>query len=100
MNIFVAKISFDTNDTKLRTAFEQYGTVSKAQVIMDKMTGRSKGFAFVEMPNDDDARKAIDGLNNSTLDGRTIVVKKAEPKTERSGSGGGGGRGGYRRSSW
>jgi RNA recognition motif-containing protein len=99
MNIFVAKISFNTDEASLRTAFERYGTVSKAQVIMDKMTGRSKGFAFVEMPNDDDARKAIEELNDSELDGRTIVVKKAEPRTERSGGGGyrgGGGGGGYR----
>lgn len=95
MNIFVAKISFDTDDDTLRTAFERYGTVSKAQVIMDKMTGRSKGFGFVEMPNDADALKAIEQLDNTSLDGRTIVVKKAEPKTERSGGGGG-----YNRSSW
>jgi len=95
MNIFVAKISFDTDDDTLRSAFEKHGTVSKAQVIMDKMTGRSKGFGFVEMPNDTDALQAIEQLNNSSLDGRTIVVKKAEPKTER--SGGGGGR---NRSSW
>jgi RNA recognition motif-containing protein len=99
MNIFVAKISFNTNDLQLRTAFEKFGTVSKAQVITDKMTGKSKGYGFVEMPNDDDARKAIEQLNDSELDGRTIVVKKAEPKKE-GGGGRSGGGGGYRRSSW
>jgi RNA recognition motif-containing protein len=92
VNIFVAKISFDTNDLTLRTAFEKFGRVTKAQVITDKFTGRSRGFAFVEMPNDSDGLKAIEQLNDTSLEGRTIVVKKAEPKTERSGS--------ERRSSW
>jgi RNA recognition motif-containing protein len=95
MNIFVAKLSFNTSDIELRTAFERYGTVAKAQVITDKITGKSKGYGFVEMPNDEDAMKAIDQLNDSQLDGRTIVVKKAEPRKEGPRSGGG-----YRRSSW
>jgi len=92
MNIFAAKLSFDTQSDDLRDAFEEFGEVSSASVITDKFTGKSKGFGFVEMPNDDEARKAIADLNDSELDGRTIVVKKAEPREDR-GSGGGGGRG-------
>lgn len=88
MNIFVARISWDTTDNDLRAAFEAYGNVSSAQIITDKMTGKSKGFGFVEMKDDAEAMKAIEELNDSTLDGRTIVVKKAEPKKERSGGGG------------
>ena len=93
MNIFAAKLSFDTQSEDLREAFEEFGEVSSASVITDKFTGKSKGFGFVEMPNDEEATKAINELNDSTLDGRTIVVKKAEPREER-GGGGGGSRGG------
>ncbi|KPM49420.1 RNA recognition motif domain-containing protein [Jiulongibacter sediminis] len=93
MNIFVAKLSFNTDDEGLREAFEEFGSVDSAKVIMDNQTGRSKGFGFVEMENDDEALEAIQALNESELDGRTIVVKKAEPRGER--SGGGGNRGGY-----
>jgi cold-inducible RNA-binding protein len=82
MNIFVAKLDFGTQSQDLREAFEEFGTVSSANVIMDKMTGRSKGFGFVEMDDDSEALNAIRGLNDSTLDGRTIVVKKAEPRKE------------------
>ncbi|MDP4709992.1 MAG: RNA-binding protein [Saprospiraceae bacterium] len=82
MNIFVAKLSWGTQSDDLREAFEEYGEVSSANVVMDKMTGRSKGFGFVEMPNDDEALAAIRELNESELDGRTIVVKKAEPRKE------------------
>ncbi len=97
MNIFAAKLSFDTQSNDLQEAFEAYGEVSSANVITDKLTGRSKGFGFVEMPNEDDARKAISELNDSELDGRTIVVKKAEPREDRGNGGGygGGNRGGY-----
>ncbi len=94
MNIFAAKLSFDTQSEDLREAFEEFGEVSSASVITDKFTGKSKGFGFVEMGSDEDATKAISELNDSTLDGRTIVVKKAEPREDRGGSGGGG-RGGY-----
>jgi len=83
MNIFVAKISFNTKEADLRNAFSEFGTVSSVQVITDKMTGKSKGYAFVEMPNDTEAGKAIEQLNNTDVDGRTIVVKKAEPRAER-----------------
>lgn len=96
MNIFAAKLSFDTQSDDLQQAFEAFGEVSSANVITDKLTGRSKGFGFVEMPNEDEARKAIAELNDSELDGRTIVVKKAEPREDRDSGGGygGGNRGG------
>jgi RNA recognition motif-containing protein len=97
MNIFCAKLSFDTTSDDLQRAFESYGEVSSANVIQDKFSGRSKGFGFVEMDNDEEAQAAIAELNDSELDGRTIVVKKAEPRGERGGGGGGrrGGGGGY-----
>ena len=95
MNIFVAKLSYDTSEDTLRETFEEFGEVSSAKIIMDKFTGRSKGFGFVEMPNDDEAQAAINDLNDSELDGRTIVVKEARPREDnRSGGGGRGGRGG------
>ena len=80
MNIFIAKLSFDTESDDLSAAFEKFGEVNSANVIFDKVTGRSKGFGFVEMANDEDGRKAIQELNDSNLDGRQIVVKKAEPR--------------------
>ena len=91
MNIFVAKLNFDTQEDDLRYAFEEFGEVDTVKIIMDKFTGRSKGFGFVEMPNDDEARAAIADLDDLEFDGRTIVVKKAEPRENR----GGGGRGRY-----
>ncbi len=94
MNIFVAKLNFDTQTDDLQAAFEHYGEVSSASVITDKFTGKSKGFGFVEMANDEEAKAAINGLNETELDGRTIVVKEAEPRESRP-SGGGGNRGGY-----
>jgi len=97
MNIFVAKLDYNTQEDTLREAFEEFGEVSSAKIIMDKFTGRSKGFGFVEMDDDDQAREAIDALNDSDLDGRTIVVKKARPREDNRSSrrGGGGGGGGY-----
>ncbi len=83
MNIFVAKLNYETSDDTLHGAFQQFGTVDSAKVIFDKFTGRSKGFGFVEMPNDAEAQAAIDALNETELDGRTIVVKVAEPKGDR-----------------
>ncbi len=100
MNIFVARLNFDTQESDLRAAFEEFGEVSSANIITDKFTGRSKGYGFVEMPNDDEAQAAIDELNDTELDGRTIVVKKAEPRENRGGNRrGGGGYGGGRRNS-
>ena len=92
MNIFVAKLNFDTDENSLRQLFEGYGEVDSVKIIMDKFTGRSKGYGFVEMPNDDEGQAAIGDLNDQEFDGRTIVVKKAEPRENRSR---GGGRGGY-----
>ena len=80
MNIFVAKLNYATSEDALRQAFEEFGTVDSAKVIMDRETNRSKGFGFVEMPDDSEAQEAISSLNDSELDGRTIVVKKANPK--------------------
>ncbi len=97
MNIFVAKLNFDTHESDLREAFEEYGEVESVKIITDKFSGRSKGFGFVEMPDDEAGRNAINELNGVEFDGRTIVVKKAEPRENRSRGGGGGGGGGYNR---
>jgi len=89
MNIFVAKLNYSTEDNSVREAFERFGTVESVKIIFDRDTGRSKGFGFVEMPDTAEGQSAIDALNESELDGRTIVVKEARP---REGGGGGGGR--------
>lgn len=81
MNIFVARLNFKTRKEDLESAFSQFGQVSSAKIIKDRDTGRSKGFGFVEMPNDDEANNAIAALNEKELDGRVIVVKPANPKT-------------------
>ena len=96
MNIFVAKLNFDTRESDLQDAFEEYGEVDSVKIIMDKFTGKSKGFGFVEMPNDEEGRNAINGLNDTEVDGRRIVVKVAEPRENRGNNRGGGG-GGYNR---
>jgi RNA recognition motif-containing protein len=88
MNIFVAKLNFKTTSEDLQALFEQFGTVSSAKVIIDKLTNRSKGFGFVEMPDDEQAYAAINELNETDVEGNTIVVKKARPKTEGQGGGG------------
>jgi len=94
MNIFVAKLSYETSTETLQSVFEAYGEVESAKIIMDRDTGRSKGYGFVEMPNDDEGLAAIEDLNDSDLDGRQIVVKKADPpRNNRGGGGGGYGRG-------
>jgi len=84
MNIFIAKLDFNTQEDSLKEAFEVFGDVSSVKIITDKFTGRSKGFGFIEMPDDEEANSAIDKLNESELDGRTIIVKKAKPKEENS----------------
>ena len=83
MNLFVARLNYDTTESGLRSAFEAHGEVSHVKIVVDRDTDRSKGFGFVEMTVDDQARAAIAALNNSSLDGRTIVVKEAEPREER-----------------
>ncbi len=80
MNIFVAKLNYATSEDALRSAFEEFGTVDSAKIIMDRDTQRSKGFGFVEMPNDDEANQAISSLNETEIDGRTIVVKVANSR--------------------
>jgi len=98
MNLFVAKLSSSTTGDDLQSLFSQFGEVASAKVIFDRETGNSKGFGFVEMPNDDEANEAINALNDSEQDGNQIVVKQANPRTEnRSGGGGFGGqrRGGF-----
>ena len=83
MNIFVGNLSFKATDSDLRQAFEAHGQVSSASVIMDKFTGKSRGFGFVEMPNEAEARAAIEALNNSDLVGRQIRVNEARAREER-----------------
>ena len=95
MNIFVAKLNFDTRESDLKEAFEAHGAVDSVKIIMDKFSGKSKGFGFVEMANDEEGQTAIDDMNDQEFDGRTIVVKKAEPRENRDSRGGGGG--GYNR---
>ena len=89
MNIFVARLNFETDSDTLREVFESFGAVDSAKVIMDHFTGKSRGFGFVEMPNDDEGYAAIEQLNDSDLDGNTIVVKKAEPRGGNRRQGGG-----------
>jgi RNA recognition motif-containing protein len=88
MNIFVAQLNFRIQSDFLKEIFEEYGEVTSAKVITDQATGRSKGFGFVEMANENEALNAIEELNGAEVEGKTIVVKKANPKP----AGGGGGR--------
>jgi RNA recognition motif-containing protein len=98
MNIYVGNLSFDTTEEQLRKAFEGFGEVSSVNIITDKYSGESRGFGFVEMSNQEAATAAIGGLNGQELNGRTLNVNEARPRTER---GGGGGRGGGRgRGGW
>ena len=83
MNIFVASLSYQTKEDSLRELFETHGEVASAKIIFDKFENRSKGFGFVEMPNDEEGQNAINALNESEFDGRTIVVKKARPREDR-----------------
>ncbi len=83
MNIYVGNLSYETSENDLRDAFGEFGAVSKVNVIMDKMTGKSKGFAFVEMENDTEGQKAVDELNDADLNGRNLKVNLARPRTER-----------------
>ncbi len=83
MNIYVSNLSFNVQDEDLRSYFEEYGEVSSAKVITDKFTQRSRGFGFVEMPDDEAARKAIAELDGATADGRAIKVTEAKPREDR-----------------
>ena len=104
-NLFVGNMSFQTTESELTELFQGYGQVTRVHVAMDRETGRARGFAFVEMPNDEEAAKAIAGLNGKEVGGRALKVNEARPKEARSGpprssgsgsaGGGGRGRGGY-----
>ena len=95
-NIFVGNLSFSTTEDSVRSYFEPYGTIDRVSIITDRDTGRSRGFAFVEMPNDAEATTAIEKLNGSDLDGRKLTVNEARPMEPRDGRGGGRGGGGSR----
>ncbi len=93
-NLFVGNMSFQTTEDELRSIFEPYGEITRLQVMTDRDTGRSRGFAFVELADDGEAAKAITELNGKEVDGRALNVNEARPKPERSGPRGGGGGGG------
>ncbi len=93
--LYVGNLAYGVTDSDVQKLFEAHGTVQSAQVIMDRDTGRSKGFAFVEMGSDQEAQAAIAALNGKEMDGRALTVNEARPKTEGGGRGGSGGRGGY-----
>ncbi|MEI7896580.1 MAG: RNA-binding protein [bacterium] len=93
-NIFVSNLSFRINDEDLKQAFADYGAVTSAKVIKDNFSGRSRGFGFVEMTNDEEAAKAIEELNNAEFDGKVMTVSEARPKTDRKPGGFGDSRGG------
>lgn len=86
MNMYVSNLSFQTSEDDLRKLFAQFGQVSSVKVITDRETGRSRGFGFVEMDSDTDAKQAIDSLNNKELQGRAMSVTTAREKTERNNS--------------
>src|SRR2546423_1998528 len=94
-NIYVGNLPYDTTGDDLVQLFQPYGTVTSGQVIIDKFSGRSRGFGFVEMANDDEAQAAIDALNGTPYGGRPLTVNEARPREDRGGQGGGGSRGGY-----
>lgn len=96
MNIYVGNMNFNLKNEDLFNLFSQFGTVSTAKIIMDRETGRSKGFGFVEMDDEEEGRKAIAGLNESEVMGRKLIVNEARPN-DRQGGGGQGGGGGFRR---
>jgi len=103
--LFIGSLSYNVTSAKLEELFSEYGKIQSAEVIIDRQTGQSKGFGFVEMESSDDAKKAIEGLNGKEVDGRTIVVNEARPREPKPffggmgsrGGGGSGGRGGFGR---
>lgn len=97
-NLFVGNMSFRTTEDELRALFEPFGEITRVHVVLDRETGRARGFAFVEMAKDEEADKAIAALNGKEVDGRALNVNEARPKTERSPRAGGGrGRGNFSR---
>lgn len=97
MNIYISNLSYGVDDADLNQLFSEYGAISSAKVIMDRESGRSRGFGFVEMNNDEEGRKAISELHEAEYDGKVISVSVARPRTERTNNGGGynSNRGGY-----
>ena len=93
-NIYIGNLSYDATEDDIKQAFSQHGEVSTVNMIMDRETGRPRGFAFVEMPNGDEAQKAIQEVNETEIAGRAVKVNEAKPKSDRRGGGGGGGGGG------
>ncbi len=98
--LYVGGLSYSTTEGQLQEVFSAHGTVESARVITDRVTGRSKGFGFVEMSSGGEAQKAIEALNGTQLDGRTLTVNEARPQEKRSGFGGGRREGGGRRDRW
>ena len=96
MNIYISNLSYGISDADLKELFAEYGEISSAKVITDRETGRSRGFGFVEMPDDAQGQKAIEELDQAEYDGKVIRVTVAKPRTDRP-SNGGGGRGGFNR---
>ncbi|WP_261365313.1 RNA recognition motif domain-containing protein [Anatilimnocola floriformis] len=94
MRLYVGNLSYSTTNESLEQLFSEFGQVKSAQVVMDRDTGRSKGFGFVEMSDNSQAQAAINGLNSKDVDGRSLTVNEARPREERSGGGGGGYGGG------
>jgi RNA recognition motif-containing protein len=93
MNIYVGNLPFTADEDELRSKFEEFGAVDSAKIITDRETGRSRGFGFVEMPNDEEAQAAIDKLQGADFGGRALTVSEARPR--QGGGGGGRGRGGF-----
>ena len=103
MKLYVGNLSFNTSESQLREIFEAFGDVSSASLVMDRETGRPRGFGFVEFSNDESARAAIAGMNGKNVDGRDLTVNEAKPREAgggRGGFGGGGGGGGRRGGGW
>ena len=101
MNIYVGNLLFDVTEDELKELFAPFGQVTEVRLIMDKFSGKSKGFGFIEMPSKEEAEKAIEALNGKDMKGRAMTINEAKPKTDRGGGGGGrGGRGGIWRRWW
>ncbi|MFK8113339.1 MAG: RNA recognition motif domain-containing protein [Rubripirellula sp.] len=93
MNIYVGNLSFDATEADLEDAFGEFGSVKTVNIVKDRDTGRSRGFAFVEMQDKESGEKAVDGLNQKEIAGRSVTVNEARPRESRGGGGGGGGGG-------
>ncbi len=100
MNIYVGNLSFNTTEAELEAAFGEFGQVKSVNIVKDRDTGRSRGFAFVEMKDGKEGRDAIEGVNLRNIGGRSVTVNEARPREERRSGGGGGGGGGGGRNRW